>query len=202
MVLLLLSSAYTGQGLFSFSCPGQCVAGRGHSQDSRPELAKGLFHTIWRHAQYINCADLAREHRGSGTSWASVSQQMVCNCALHHLFCIFFYHYYYYYYYYYSLPFLFYSTAGNFTFFSRFFPHPTRGGERTAVWFFWLPAGLSNTRLSPGGPPYSKFPALNPPSSLCQVCSRARHCRLLQQQCLKPAASFRSDSLINEEVRL
>ena len=48
------------QGLFSFLGPaseragGARETGRGHSQDRWPKLAKGIFHTIWHHAEYIN----------------------------------------------------------------------------------------------------------------------------------------------------
>ena len=42
---------------------GAQEAGREHSQDSRPELAKGVFHTMERHAQYINRGGVGWEGR-------------------------------------------------------------------------------------------------------------------------------------------
>ena len=57
-------------------------AGKGHSQDSWPKLAKGIFHTIWHHAQYINWGELAGGRaRCSGTSWASVVGGEQLHCA-------------------------------------------------------------------------------------------------------------------------
>ena len=47
-------------------------AGREHSRGSSPKLSKGIFHTIERHAQYINRGELARRgglllgHRSAG----------------------------------------------------------------------------------------------------------------------------------------
>ena len=38
--------------------------GRGHSRDSWPQLTKGIFHTIWHHAQHIK---LEEEEGGRGT---------------------------------------------------------------------------------------------------------------------------------------
>jgi len=37
-------------------------AGKGHSWDNWPKLAKGIFHTIWRHAQHIKLGE--EEGRG------------------------------------------------------------------------------------------------------------------------------------------
>ena len=114
--------------------PCQREAGRGHSQDSWPKLAKGIFHTIWHHAQYINWGELAEK-------WLGIGRQVVSNCIVHHLFCIFFYHYYYYYYYYYYFPFLFcpiklsLSQPTNSTvFFPILSPIPLGGSEQMAVW--------------------------------------------------------------------
>ena len=81
-----------GQGLFGFSlCPaseqagGAAGAGRGQTQDSWPKLAKGVFHTIWRHAkQYIGVAG-----RGGGRLLGDrlgIGQRVVSNCIVHHLF--------------------------------------------------------------------------------------------------------------------
>ena len=55
------------QGFFSFSCPaskkagGAQEVGRGHRQDSWPKLAKGIFHTIWCHAQHIKLGGRRRK---------------------------------------------------------------------------------------------------------------------------------------------
>ena len=67
------------QGFFSFSCPaskkagGAPEVGTGHSQGSWPKLAKGVFHTMWCHAQYINWEEWGWGDRCSGTNWASIS---------------------------------------------------------------------------------------------------------------------------------
>ena len=69
-------------------------AGRGHSQDSWPQLTRGIFHTIWCHAH-------RRKNRGSwlgdgdccsGMGWASISRWWT-NCTVHCLFCVFYYYY-------------------------------------------------------------------------------------------------------------
>ena len=63
MFYLLLSSAYC-QGLFCSSphptseqAGGAQEAGRGHSQDSWPQLTKGMSHTIGHHAQHIKLGE-------------------------------------------------------------------------------------------------------------------------------------------------
>ena len=68
------------QGFFSFSYYSASEeagwtqqARRGHSQDSWPQLAKGIFHTMWHHAQYINWGELAGQHCGSRIGWVSAS---------------------------------------------------------------------------------------------------------------------------------
>ena len=64
MFWLLLSQAYPKLKIFQFPmlCQQADVQedGREHSQSSWPELAKGVFHTMERHAQYINWVELAR----------------------------------------------------------------------------------------------------------------------------------------------
>lgn len=65
---------------------GAVRAGRGQTQDRWPKLAKGVFHTIWRHAkQYIGVAS-----RGEGAGLLGVrlgiGQRVVSNCIVHHLF--------------------------------------------------------------------------------------------------------------------
>ena len=66
------------QGLFSGPAReragGAQETGRGHSQDSWPESAKGTFHTIEHHAEYIMLGD-----------WLGIGQCMVGSCIVHHL---------------------------------------------------------------------------------------------------------------------
>lgn len=74
---LLLSSAYPKSGNFQFPTlwqrAGAQEAGREHSQDSRPELAKGIFHAMEHHGQcthwggWSGAADCL-----SGMGWALV----------------------------------------------------------------------------------------------------------------------------------
>lgn len=87
---------------------GAARAGRGQTQDRWPKLAKGVFHTIWRHAkQYIGVASRG-ERAGLLGVRLGTGQRVVSNCIVHHLFVhtiITFvlsplYHYYYYCYYY------------------------------------------------------------------------------------------------------
>jgi len=41
---------------------GAGEAGRGHSRDSSPKLAKGILHTIKRRAQYISWGNWPRDN--------------------------------------------------------------------------------------------------------------------------------------------
>ena len=123
MFLLLKVVFILSQGFFSFSCPadekagGAQEAGRGHSQDSWPKVAKGIFHTKWRHAQYINWGELAGRGRWLLGDWLSISQRVVSNCVMDHLSFLGFYftlfvtvlfvtNYYYYYHHYHCFSFL------------------------------------------------------------------------------------------------
>ena len=96
-----------GQGLFGFSyypaseeAGDAHAAGKEHSQDNWPKLAKGIFYTMSRHAEQENWGELARGWQLLLRGWLGFGQWVVSNCFLHDLFCIFFYHYYYF-------PFLF-----------------------------------------------------------------------------------------------
>ena len=67
MFLLPWSSAYTEARTFLLLTPpqqwggwGAHAAGRGHSQDSWPQLAQGMFHAIRRHAQHVKLGDGGR----------------------------------------------------------------------------------------------------------------------------------------------
>ena len=81
------------QGHLSFLlCPangqaaGAVRAGRGQTQDRWPKLAKGVFHTIWRHAkQYIGVASWG-EGAGLLGVRLGIGQRVVSNCIVHHLF--------------------------------------------------------------------------------------------------------------------
>lgn len=57
-ILVVAEQCSHSQGFFSFSyCSASGKAGsaqearRGHNQDSWPRLDKGIFHTIWCHAE-------------------------------------------------------------------------------------------------------------------------------------------------------
>ena len=47
---------------------------RGHSRDSWPQLTKGIFHTIWHHAQHIKLGE--EEGRGGRSEWWRLSSQV------------------------------------------------------------------------------------------------------------------------------
>ena len=49
-------------------------AGRGRSQDSWPELTKGIFHTLWCHVQRIKLGEV--EGRGGCLEWWCLSSQV------------------------------------------------------------------------------------------------------------------------------
>ena len=83
------------QGLFCFSphptsewTGGAQEAGRGHSQDSWPKLAKGIFHTLWHLAQCINWGQLVRRQQLLLWDWLGLGQQVVSNCITHRLLCM------------------------------------------------------------------------------------------------------------------
>jgi len=70
------------QGLFNFSyCPASKEAGdaqeagKGYSQGSWPKLTKGIFRTIWRHAEHINWGELSQGWRLLG-DWLDISQRL------------------------------------------------------------------------------------------------------------------------------
>ena len=69
------------QGLFCFShhTTSEEVevvqeAGRGRSWDSWPQLTKGIFHTIWRHAQHLKQGE--EEERGGCSEWCRLPSQV------------------------------------------------------------------------------------------------------------------------------
>ena len=73
------------QGLCCFShhptseeAGGAQEAGRGHSWDSWPQLTKGIFHTIWHHAQHIKLGK--EEGRGGHLEWWRLSSQVTVMC--------------------------------------------------------------------------------------------------------------------------
>lgn len=72
---------------------GAWVAWKDHGQDSWPEQAKGIFHAVEHHVQYINWGEL------SGSCWfllgdrLAIGQVVVNYCILRHLFffsCVYF----------------------------------------------------------------------------------------------------------------
>jgi len=67
--------------------PGAREAGRGHSWDSWPQLAKGIFHTIC-HAQYTSWGSWPGSSNCClGTGWVSFIRWWA-TAFVHHLFCI------------------------------------------------------------------------------------------------------------------
>lgn len=55
------------------------------SQDTWPELNKGVFHTTLCHAQYISCGELVRSHWLLLGDRLSIGQQVVGDCIVPHL---------------------------------------------------------------------------------------------------------------------
>lgn len=107
-------------------------SGRRHSKDSWPKPGKGVFHTIWHHAEYIKWGEAARGCCIAGIGWA-----MMSSCTVPHLVCIL-----YHYYYYFSvlLNYLYLKPEVLLFFFFPFFSSPSpipllRGGsEQAAAW--------------------------------------------------------------------
>ena len=154
MFQLLLSSAYPKLRTFQFPMlcqqAGVQEAGREQSWGSWPELAKGIFHTMEHHAQYINRGELARRCRLLLGHWSAGGEQLHRASLdfswvlfLFFFFCYIPFHYYYHYYYYISVLLLlvlyftlviklFLSQFTRFTFFPNSPSHPTgsRGGVR------------------------------------------------------------------------
>ena len=69
------------QGLFCSSphptseeAGGAQEVGRGHSRDSWPQLTKGIFHTVWRHAQHIKLGE--EEGRRVHSEWWHLFSQV------------------------------------------------------------------------------------------------------------------------------
>jgi len=126
----LLGNAFIlSQGLFSFPCSarqgGAQEMGREHSQDSWLKLTKGIFHTIWHHAQYINGGELGLLLRGE----MGINHSVVSNCTVHCPLCVFYYHCYYLLLYCPVKRSLSQPRSFTFFFFSDSAPHPT-GAER------------------------------------------------------------------------
>ena len=71
------------QGLFSFSGPASEKGWRGtrNWEGTQPgqltQLAKGIFHTIGCHAEYINWGELAGAWPIAAGDWLGISQQVV-----------------------------------------------------------------------------------------------------------------------------
>ena len=90
MVLVVAKSCLSCQGLFSFPCSTDWSQGGGYSQDSWPKLARGIFHTVWHHAQYMNWRSWLRGgwpgsllRDGLVTRWWAIAL-----CITHFVYCI------------------------------------------------------------------------------------------------------------------
>ena len=116
--------------------------GVGHNQDSWPELAKGIFHTLWHHVRGTEgraLASMAAVSQGLAGHWSVGGEQLLCK-SLALLFSPSSF----------SLPFLSeqFLFSSNFQILLCLFLIPLRAGsKRTDVWC-WAAAGLNhNTKL-------------------------------------------------------